>query len=60
MERIERCACAREWGEPEALRWWSENGPRVARLRGRPPRASASPLPTLAVSLDERLVGASR
>jgi hypothetical protein len=60
MERIERCSCAREWGEPEALRWWRENGPRVAQLRSRPGPASASPLPTVAVSLEGRLAGAGR
>jgi serine/threonine-protein kinase len=60
VERLERCGCARDWGEPEALRWWRENGPRVAQLRSRPARASVSPLPTMAVSLDERLVAAPR
>ena len=50
-------AAAGEWGEREARAWWSENAVRDRRAaRGRR-AASTSPLPTLAVSLEERLAG---
>ena len=54
-ETLLGCACAGEWGEREARRWWRENGGRVREMRARPGRSGESPRPTLAVSLDERL-----
>jgi serine/threonine-protein kinase len=57
VERLEACASAGEWGEREAREWWVRNAARVAELRAKPAHSSASPMPTLAVSLEERLVG---
>jgi serine/threonine-protein kinase len=56
-EALLACGCAGEWGEREARRWWRENAARVRELRARPAPQSGSPLPTLAVSLEERLAG---
>jgi eukaryotic-like serine/threonine-protein kinase len=49
------CESAAEWGEREARRWWRSNAGRVRELRARPARGGGSPMPTLAVSLEERL-----
>jgi serine/threonine-protein kinase len=54
-EALLACRCAGEWGEREARRWWRENAARVREARARPAQQSGSPLPTLAVSLEERL-----
>ncbi|MGE5125472.1 MAG: serine/threonine-protein kinase [Betaproteobacteria bacterium] len=58
LDRLEACACLGEWGEREARAWWKENAARVALLRAKPEQTSASPVPTLAVSLEDRLPGA--
>ena len=54
-EALLACSSAREWGEREARGWWRSHAGRVRELRERPSRGEGSPLPTLAVSLDERL-----
>jgi serine/threonine protein kinase len=60
IDLLEACECVAEWGQREAREWWRRNGERVAELRSRPTApGTASPMPALAVSLDERL-GAER
>lgn len=50
------CRCAEEWGERDARRWWRENAARVRKATAHALRAQdGSPLPTVAVSLEERL-----
>jgi serine/threonine-protein kinase len=54
-EALLGCACVGEWSERDARRWWRESSGRVRELRGRRERKTASPMRTLAVSLEERL-----
>jgi hypothetical protein len=53
-ESLLACASAGEWGEREARRWWRSHGGRARELRARS-SGDASAMPTLAVSLEERL-----
>jgi eukaryotic-like serine/threonine-protein kinase len=52
-EALEACPSADGWGEREARRWWRTHSARARELRARP--SGGTRMPTLAVSLDERL-----
>jgi eukaryotic-like serine/threonine-protein kinase len=58
VERLEACAVDSPWSERDARDWWRRNGDRVRELRAAGRRRESSPLPTIAVSLQERLAGA--
>lgn len=56
QDALVACRCAEEWGERDARRWWRENAARVREATAHAPRSrDGSPLPTVAVSLEERL-----
>jgi serine/threonine-protein kinase len=57
-ERLEACAVESPWSERDAREWWRRNGARVREMRRSVRRSEFSPLPTIAVSLEERLAGA--
>jgi serine/threonine-protein kinase len=58
VEQLEACAAGSPWSDRDAREWWTRNGERVRALRGATRRDGSSPLPTIAVSLEERLAGA--
>ena len=55
VERLEACAADSPWSERDARDWWKTNEERVREARARNRRGESSPLPTIVVSLEERL-----
>ena len=53
-EALLACPSAGEWGEREARRWWRNHAGRVRDLRAGA-ASGGPPMPSLAVSLDERI-----
>jgi hypothetical protein len=54
-EALLACPSAGEWGEREARRWWRDHDGRVRELRAGPASGGGRPMPSLAVSLEERI-----
>jgi hypothetical protein len=60
VEQLESCSTQSPWTERDAREWWQSNGDRVREMRAAGLHGEASPRPTIAVSLADRLVGAGK